>query len=258
MLEPAISCLLRAILPGHGTRIKGWRVTAIMNDKSRSIDEDKQLAADAAVAEVQEGMLIGLGTGSTAAYAIRAIGRAGIAIEAVATSEASANLAREVGIKIIHFSRVERVDLTIDGADEIDEGLRAIKGAGGAMLREKIVAAASDRMVVIADRSKRVETIGVAKLPVEIVPFATAYVSAALRPMFDAVDLRDGGRVLTDSGNVVLDCMNSHSDDWDRLAGWLSTVPGVVGHGLFLSEVDAAYIASGGIVTRLERRLTSG
>ncbi|MBJ6120602.1 ribose-5-phosphate isomerase RpiA [Sphingomonas sp. BT553] len=223
----------------------------------RSPDDDKRLAAEAAVAEVGEGMLIGLGTGSTAAHAIQAIGRAGMAIDAVATSEASARLARQVGIKVVDFARVDRVDLTIDGVDEIDDGFRAIKGAGGAMLREKIVAAASDRMVVIADGSKKVAAIGGARLPVEVVPFATAYVSAALRSMFCAVHLRDGGKTLTDNGNIVLDCMGAHTDDWDRLAGWLSTVPGVVGHGLFLSEIDAAYISALGIVTRLERRLAS-
>lgn len=229
-----------------------------MNDEIRPTDGDKRLAAEAAVAEVRDGMLIGLGTGSTTAHAIRAIGRAGMAIEAVATSEASAQLARQVGISVVDFARIDRVDLTIDGVDEIDKGFRAIKGAGGAMLREKIVAAASNRMVVIADGSKRVATIGGAKLPIEVVPFAAAYVSAALRPMFSVVDLRDAGKTLTDNGNIVLDCMEAHTDDWDRLAAWLSAVPGIVSHGLFLSEIDAAYISMLGIVTRLERRLASG
>ena len=114
-------------------------------------DPDKRLAAEAAAAEVRDGMLIGLGTGSTAAHAIRAIGAVGRRVEAVATSRASAALARECGIAVRDFAGVARVDLTIDGADELDDRFRAIKGAGGAMLREKIVAAASDRVVIVAD-----------------------------------------------------------------------------------------------------------
>lgn len=227
-----------------------------MNDDARSIDDDKRLAAEAAVAEVRKGMLLGLGTGSTAAHAIRAIGRSGMAVEAVATSEASAELARHMGIRIVDFSHVSRVDLTIDGADEIDGGFRAIKGAGGAMLREKIVAAASDRMVVIADASKQVRTIGQAKLPVEVIPFAAAYVTARLETWLGAVDLRR--EVRTDGGNIILDCRAARTNDWEKLAADLSAIPGVVGHGLFLSEVDAAYIATRGTVTRLERRLASG
>ena len=227
-----------------------------VNEKMR--DDDKRLAGEAAAAEVRAGMLVGLGTGSTAAHAIRAIGAAGLAIEVVATSEASAALAREAGLVVRDFAAVARVDLTIDGADEIDERFRAIKGAGGAMLREKVVAAASDRMVVIADGSKRVAAIGAAKLPVEALPFAAAYVADALGPMFAEVEPRAGGRYRTDNGNLVLDCRGAHTENWDHLAAWLATVPGVVGHGLFLSEVDAAYVADGGVVTRLERKIASG
>ena len=221
---------------------------------------DKRAAAEAAVRAVRDGMLLGLGTGSTAAEAIRLIGVAGLAIEAVATSEASAALARSVGIRVRDFAEVSRVDLTIDGADAIDPQFRAMKGAGGAMLREKVVAAASDRMVVIADGCKRVDSIGVAKLPVEVLPFARGYVEAALKPMFAKVVVRagKGGDYRTDNGNLVIDCHAPILPDWDRLAIWLGSLPGVAGHGLFLSEVDAAYIADGGVVTRLERRLVTG
>ena len=221
---------------------------------------DKRAAAEAAVREVQPGMLVGLGTGSTAAEAIRLIGESGVTIEAVATSEASAALARLVGIRVRDFAEVSRVDLTIDGADAIDPQFRAMKGAGGAMLREKVVAAASDRMVVIADASKRVDTIAVAKLPVEVLPFARSYVEAAMRPMFAEVAVRggQGGAYRTDNGNIVIDCHAPMLADWDRLAAWLGSVPGVAGHGLFLGEVDAAYIADAGVVTRLERRLVTG
>ena len=224
-----------------------------MNVVADCRDADKRLAAEAAAREVRAGMLVGLGTGSTAAHAIRAIAASGIVIEAVATSEASAALARSLGIRVRDFAEVSRVDLTIDGADEIDDLFRAIKGAGGAMLREKIVAAASDRMVVVADASKRVAAIGAAKLPVEVLPFARAHARDALGALFAVVEERPGYR--TDNGNLVMDCSAGRSGDWDKLAHWLDAVPGIIGHGLFLSQVDAAYIADRGAVTRLERRL---
>jgi len=221
-------------------------------------DDDKRLAAEAAVSEVRDDMLVGLGTGSTAAHAIRAIAAAGLRIEAVATSAASATLARSLGIAVRDFADVARVDLTIDGADEIDDAFRAIKGGGGAMLREKIVAAASDRMIVVADGSKRVAAIGAAMLPVEVLSFAATYVADRLRPLFATIASRDGGRYRTDNGGIVLDCHDAVGEDWAALAASIATIPGVLGHGLFLTEVDAAYIASRGTVTRLERRLANG
>ncbi len=217
-------------------------------------DDDKSAAAHAAVEEVCDGMLVGLGTGSTAAFAIRRLGERvgrGLSIRAVATSAASERLAREVGIAVVDFAGVARVDLTIDGADEIDSRLFAIKGAGGAMLREKVVAASSARMIVIADGSKRVGRIGAAKLPVEILPFAAGYVLAALADIGGAPVVRAGYR--TDQGNLVADCGFAVPDDARALAGALAGIPGLLGHGLFLDEVDAAYIAEKGLVTRLER-----
>ena len=227
-----------------------------MNVVADCRDADKRRAAEAAVGEIRAGMLVGLGTGSTAAHAIRAIGERGLKIDAVATSTASAALAQAVGIRVRDFAEVTRVDLTIDGADEIDDRFLAIKGAGGAMLREKVVAAASDRMVVIADASKRVAAIGAAALPVEVLPFARGYVRDALGALFGRVEERLG--YLTDNGNLVMDCNARRSDDWDDLAHRLEAVPGIVGHGLFLSEVDAAYVADRGTVTRLERRVPTG
>ncbi len=217
-------------------------------------DDDKSAAAHAAVEEVCDGMLVGLGTGSTAAFAIRRLGERvgqGLSIRAVATSAASERLAREVGIAVVDFAGVARVDLTIDGADEIDSRLFAIKGAGGAMLREKVVAASSARMIVIADGSKRVGRIGAAKLPVEILPFAAGYVLGVLADMGGAPVVRAGYR--TDQGNLVADCGFAVPDDARALARALAGIPGLLGHGLFLDEVDAAYIAENGLVTRLER-----
>lgn len=215
-------------------------------------ETDKRLAALAAIKEVESGMVVGLGTGSTAGFAIEALGervRGGLAIRAVATSLATERQAHAVGITLIDLPA--QLDLTIDGADEIDDGLRAIKGAGGAMLREKIVAAASKRMIVIADGSKRVGEIGAAKIPVEVLPFAQAFVAARLAALGGSPVLRAG--FVTDQGNAILDCRFPRHADKAALAAQIDAIPGALGHGLFLAEVDAAYIAADGIVTRLER-----
>ena len=219
------------------------------------IDNEKRAAAYAAVEEVRPGMLVGLGTGTTAAFAIERLGelvRAGLDIRAVATSRRSEEAARAAGIDLLDFADVEIVDLTIDGADEIDDRLFAIKGAGGAMLREKIVATASHRMIVIADASKRVERIGRAKLPVEVLPFARAFVAARLEALGARTALRQDYR--TDQGNLIADCIFPEMPDPSALAAQLSAIPGVLGHGLFLDEVDCAYIGDGDRVIRLESR----
>lgn len=214
-------------------------------------DADKRLAAAAAVDEVCDNMLVGLGTGSTASHVIALLAERGLAIETVATSRASAELAERLGLKVRPFDTVARVDLAIDGADAIDADLSAVKGAGGAMLREKIVAAAADRMIVIADGSKRVERLHDTKLPIEILPFARAFAVERLSGLFERLDERTG--YLTDNGNIVVDGHGWNDADLPGLAEALAAIPGVVGHGLFLSEIDAAYIADNGVVTRLER-----
>lgn len=217
-------------------------------------EQDKAHAGTAAALEAQDGMLVGLGTGSTATQAIRALGArvaAGLRIRAVATSRASEALARSLGIAMLDFADVPRLDLTIDGADEIDARFFAIKGAGGAMLREKVVAAASDRMVVVADASKRVSAIGAAAVPVEILPFARDSILARLGEGA-VLRQRDGAAYETDNGNWIADCRLS-LDDPLKTAAWLDGIAGVLGHGLFLAEVDAAYIAGDGTVSRLER-----
>jgi len=223
------------------------------------IDDDKRLAAEAAVAEIESGMLIGLGTGSTAAHAIAAIGarvKAGLEIDAVATSSASERLAAQHGIPMLDFEDVAAVDLAIDGADEIDPALRAIKGAGGAMLREKIVATAAKRMIVIADGSKRVDRLGAARVPVEVLPFARSFAAAELARLGAIPELRmaGGDPYLTDQDNIVFDCAFAALDAPEALAAALSALPGVMGHGLFITEIDAAYIAADGNVERLARR----
>ncbi len=219
-----------------------------------SVEDDKRLAAEAAVQEVRDGMVVGLGTGSTAAFAIAALSRrcaAGLRIEALATSEASAAAASAGGIIVRDFADFITLDVAIDGADEIDARLWAIKGAGGAMLREKTVAAAARRFIVIADGSKRVDAIGAAKLPVEVLPFARAFVVAQLQNLGAAVTIRPSYR--SDNGNLVADCRFDAMTDPPAVAAAIAAIPGALGHGLFLDEVDAAYIATDGAVTRLER-----
>lgn len=222
------------------------------------IDDDKRLAAEAAVAEIADGMLVGLGTGSTAAHAITALGRRvreGLRIEAVATSMASARAALALGITVHDFADVARVDLTIDGADEIDDRLFAIKGAGGAMLREKVVATASGRMVAIADGTKRVALIGRARVPVEVLPFARAFADRELADLGAIATWRVEGDqdYRTDQGNPVADCAFATLDDPVALATALQAIPGVLAHGLFLTEIDAAYVAHDGVVAYLDR-----
>lgn len=222
-------------------------------------DAEKRAAALAAVAEVQDGMLVGLGTGSTAALAIVALGdqiAQGLKITAVATSIATEAAARAAGILVIDMAGVSHIDLTIDGADEIDRRLFAIKGAGGAMLREKVVAAASRRMVVIADSSKSVARIGAAAVPVEVLPFAAGYVGKQLFDLGATVVPRAG--FVSNQGNPILDCRFADLSDPERVAAAIQAIPGALGHGLFLTEVDAAYIANGEVVTRLERGEASG
>ena len=223
-----------------------------------STDDDKRLAAEAAVAEIESGMLVGLGTGSTAAYAIAAIGArigTGLEIEAVATSLACERSAVWHGIELLDFEDVASVDLVIDGADQIDSQLRAIKGAGGAMLRERIVASAAKRMVVVADGSKRVARLGGTPVPVEVLPFARSFVAAELRKLGAEPVLRRAGAdpSLTDQHNIVFDCGFAQLDAPDELAAALTAIPGVLAHGLFLDEVDAAYVGVGGRVERFER-----
>lgn len=222
-------------------------------------DDDKRLAAEAAVAEIRDGMRVGLGSGSTVTFAIAAIGRGLAAWPAAtffSTSQQTWRAANEAGIAIGRFADMAELDLAIDGADEIDPQLRAIKGAGGALLREKIVASAARRMVVIADASKRVAVLGKAPVPIEILPFARSFVSARIAALGAEPVLRitaAGREYRTNQGNLILDCRFAAIPDPDILAADLQAIPGALGHGLFLTEIDAAYVAADGIVTKMER-----
>lgn len=222
-------------------------------------DADKKTAAIAAADEVKPGMLVGLGTGSTAFFLIEELGRRlahGLRFRAVATSLASEQQAKGLGIPVLPFSEVARIDLAIDGADEIDPQLRAIKGAGGAMLREKCVAVSADRMVVIADSSKRVAQLGLTMpVPCETLPFARAFVDRTLEELGARVTLRmkEGAPYRTDQDNLIFDCHFGAIADPEGLAERLSAIPGMLGHGLFVDEVDALYVAQNGSATLIER-----
>lgn len=221
-------------------------------------DAEKLLAAQTAAEEIVPGMIVGLGTGSTVAQLIPILAarvRQGLRIQCVATSDATAAVARAAGLELIAFEDRHQIDLTIDGVDQIDPQLCAIKGAGGALLREKIVATASRRMVAIADSSKFARRLGASPVPVEILPFAREFVLAAIRT-YDAVPIlrcRRGVAMRSDQGNLLADCRFPDLTDPAKTAAQLSAIPGLLGHGLFLSEIDALYIASATRVVRHER-----
>jgi len=228
-------------------------------------DALKRAAADAAVTLVQSGMAVGLGTGSTAAHAIAALIRRvreeSLDIVAIATSERSAAQAREGGLQLTDFARHRRLDLTIDGADEITRGtLHLLKGAGGALLREKIVASASDRLAIIADESKLVDQLGsVAPVPVEIVRFGwettAERVSRIAKPQLRLGP--DGQPYRTDGGNYILDCTCGEITDPAALEAALARIVGVVESGLFIGMADVAFVAGPTGVARLDRSVAA-
>ncbi|HEY0271022.1 MAG TPA: ribose-5-phosphate isomerase RpiA [Sphingomonas sp.] len=221
-------------------------------------NEEKRIAAVAAVAEIEAGMVVGLGTGTTAAFAIAALGRRvadGLRVTAAGTSLDTERKARAAGIAMIAFEDVGRVDLAIDGADEIDPAFRAIKGGGGAMVREKIIAASATRMICIVDAGKPVPRLARA-LPIEVLPFARAFVGLEIARLGGDPVLRvgaGGAPVLSDQSNLLIDCAFGPIADPAALAVALDAVPGLVGHGLFLTEVDALFVGSGDEVRRHER-----
>lgn len=214
-----------------------------------SADIAKFNAAQAALAYIKDGMVVGLGTGSTSAHFVRLLGdkvRQGLRVKGVPTSEATRNLAEQVGVPLIEISQVSVIDVDVDGADEVDPQFRLIKGGGGALLREKIVAAASKQMVVIADEGKWVETLGAFPLPVEVTRFGFALTSQRIHEALKAtgcegveVALRVSGKanepMITDGGNYIIDAHTQRIPDADALGAALKNIAGVVEHGLFLN-----------------------
>jgi ribose 5-phosphate isomerase A len=226
-----------------------------MADSATKVDDLKAQAAHAAIDLVKPGMRLGLGTGSTAYHFVEAVGelvRNGLEIICVPTSEATRAHAEKLRIPLSSLDETPQLDLTVDGADELDDQLRLIKGGGGALLREKIVATASDRMVVIADDSKVSEMLGSHPLPVEVVRFglrATMRLIEALSAEAGCegdIRLRPGQGELpfiTDQGNLIVDCAFHKIPEPEVLAFALKRVPGVVEHGLFLGLADLAIVA---------------
>ena len=222
-------------------------------------DRLKLEAAQRALALVEPGMTVGLGSGSTATIWIRLLGEkvqsGGLKLAgAIASSEDSERLGRSYGIPFTTFEETKQLDLTVDGADEVAPGLALIKGGGGKLLREKIVASASKRFVVVVDESKIVEKLGRFPLPVEVIPMAEPLVSAELEELGFTPKIRvnkDGSQYITDEGNLILDCSGMLLDDPAAMAARLDSIVGVVEHGLFLGYAELVLIAGeGGVVER--------
>ena len=221
--------------------------------------DEKKGAALAAVNYIEEGMTVGLGTGSTAFFMIEALGAKvakGFHIKAVATSVETEQLAKQHNIPIITLAEAKRIDLTIDGADEVDDEMQLIKGGGGALLREKIVAHNSNFNIIIADSSKRVSTLGKFKLPIETIPFATALIISELEKMGLHPKQRRSGTedYKTDEHNDIVD-IDIWECEWELsvLEHKLKGIPGIVETGLFLNSTDVVIIGKGNDVS-IEKR----
>lgn len=211
-------------------------------------------AAAAALQHVEDGMRLGIGTGSTAEEFVRLLAERvadGFQVQGVPTSERTARLCVELDVPLFSLDELPELDLTVDGADEIDRGLTLVKGGGGALLREKIVASSSKSMIVIADRSKLVETLGAFPLPIEVNPFGLAATRIAVERAASALGLTgeitlrpgDGGAFATDGGHHILDASFGRIPDAEALSQALHSIPGVVEHGLFINMASVAIIA---------------
>jgi ribose 5-phosphate isomerase A len=212
-------------------------------------DEEKAAAARKSLEYVKDGMVVGLGSGSTATFAIKFLGervRDGLKIRGLPTSRASGELARSLNIPLTSFDEVHYTDVTIDGADEVSPKLALIKGGGGALLHEKIVASASRLLVIVADTHKMVEHLGRFPLPVEVIPFAASPVKVRLTDLGAKPELRlrpDGTPYITDEGNYIFDCHYEVIDNPEEVAPAIKSIVGVVEHGLFLDMASVVVVA---------------
>jgi len=213
-------------------------------------DNEKKVAAAAAVKFVQEGSIVGLGTGSSAFYAIQEIAalvKQGMHIQGVATSEHTAYLAESLGIPVLGFDEVHAIDITIDGADEFTTDRKLIKGGGGALFREKIVASMSKQEIIIADASKLVKQLGAFTIPIEVIPLATNYVLQELKLMGGSALLRkkSGHLFVTDNGNHIIDADFGLIDHPEALAKALNNIDGLLAHGIFIDLATKVIMADG-------------
>lgn len=219
---------------------------------------EKKLAAEKAVSFLKDGMVVGLGTGNTAEYAIKAIGelvkKNGLRIKGIPTSESSKKLAETLSIPLTDFSKDTSIDITIDGADEFDPYLRLIKGGGGALLREKIVASATKKNIVIVDASKKVNRLGKFLLPVEIIPFAKELIIKKMEEfgLSPKVRMDEDRPFLTDENNLILDLNIIQQRNLEYLEKRLKSIPGIVETGLFLSTTGMVIMGEGNEVKTFE------
>jgi ribose 5-phosphate isomerase A len=220
-------------------------------------EQEKEAAGRAAAELVRNGDVVGLGTGSTAYFTVVALGqrvRAGLKIIGIPTSVHTGDLARAIGIQLTTLDEHPEIDITIDGADELDPQLQLIKGGGGALTREKVIATASKKMVVVADSSKVVPVLGKFPLPVEVIAFARTVVERKISWLGGSPKLRlraDGSPFITDNGNQILDCSFGQIADPPALALTLSDTPGIVEHGLFIGLAKVALVGRGDDVEEL-------
>jgi len=220
-------------------------------------DQEKEAAARASLRFIKDGQIVGIGTGSTAAFFIQLLGelvKNGLRIRGIPTSDRSGRQAASLGIPLTTLDECPEIDVTVDGADEFDPELRLIKGGGGALLREKIVASASKQLVIITDVTKRVPVLGRFPLPVEVIKFAQAVVQKKIEKLGARVSMRrgaDGKPYLTDENNHIFDCSFGQILDPDKLAQQLSDIPGVVEHGLFIGMATVVLVADGKEIVEL-------
>lgn len=221
-------------------------------------DVEKEAAARASLRFVHNGAIVGLGSGSTATDVLRLLAervRTGLEIRGIPTSRKTGELAATLGIPLTSFDQVQEIDVTIDGADEFDRRLSLIKGGGGALLHEKIVASASRQLVIAADSSKQVQMLGKFPLPIEVIAFAEPLIRKKVEALGASVSLRqsNGRPFVTDEGHHILDCSFGQISDPPSLARKLSDMPGIVEHGLFIGMANVVLIARGNHVTELDR-----
>ena len=233
--------------------------THTQNTETMANDQEKEAAARASLQFVKDGQVVGLGTGSTAAYFIKLLAeevKRGLRVRGIPTSLRSQELALSLGIPLTTLDECQEIAVTVDGADEVDPQLRLVKGGGGALLREKIVASATRQLIIVADASKQVPVLGKFPLPVEVIRFSQALVAKRIGALGADVQIRkgvDGKPYITDENNHILDCRFGKIPDADGLARKLSDMPGVVEHGLFIGMASVVLLARGSEIVELRR-----